>query len=487
MHDTNIVAQGINDAWLKVIEKLNSQGVECAPRGKKNKELENMSIKILNPKKRILTLPIRKISLPFAFGELLWYLSGRNDVKMMKYYSKMMTNFSDDGETLNSAYGYRIFGNHPMLPFDQWEFAVNKLKEDKDSRQAIIHLHTPNNKKNSDEVCTLTLQFLIRDNKLDMVVNMRSNDIVWGFTYDVFSFTTFQELIANELGIDVGDYYHNAASMHIYEKDYKYLSYVEGLGEDLLYSTKYDTEFDYGGITIFDPQLRALFDVESFYRCNIDKDVVTPVDNKALGIMRNVFNLYNTYKFKKNGKSEVIDMLEYDNIYHSVMRNYISGKSLDDSGMMIIEGCDGAGKTTFINDILEFSPISHSISFSKPSDDFDKQIYFHTAMMTGEIVLDRFFYSEIVYSELFNRECKITRKDSHALENMLRYRGANLLYMDTDPLGCYGRLNKEDKGIFTLQDINRICSLYDDVFNESLLSPFNRRMRMSDAIDVKEE
>src|SRR5690554_6804175 len=172
-----IIANGISDAWVKVVKELDVNGRETGPRGKKTKEITNMSVKIKNPRKRILSLPVRKISLPFAFGELAWYLQGRNDVAMMEYYSKMMRSFSDDGETLNSAYGYRIFGKHPMLPFNQWEFVIEKLKQDPDSRQAVIHLKTPNNKPTKDEVCTKDLQFLIRDGKLDLHVNMRSNDI----------------------------------------------------------------------------------------------------------------------------------------------------------------------------------------------------------------------------------------------------------------------------------------------------------------------
>lgn len=215
-----IYADSAEEAFHDVLELLKENGRESSPRGMKIKELLNVGITIANPRARIIACHERKFSAPYAFGELAWYMSGRNDLEMMSYYSKFMERGTDDGVTLNSAYGYRIFGKHDKIGFDQWERAVQLLKEDSDTRQAVIHLHTPNNKKTNDEVCTMCLQFLLRDGKLDMITTMRSNDIVLGFTYDVFAFTIMQELMAEEIGAEIGEYHHNVGSMHIYENKF---------------------------------------------------------------------------------------------------------------------------------------------------------------------------------------------------------------------------------------------------------------------------
>lgn len=468
----NIVADGINGAWLQVIQELRDNGNEVNPRGQGSKEIKNMSIKITNPKKRLLTFPFRKISLPFAFGEFLWYLSGRNDVEMMEYYSRRMRSFSDDGVTLNSAYGYRIFGNHPQLPFDQWEEAVNKLRKDPNTRQAVIHLHTPNNKPTKDEVCTLSLQFMIRENKLDMFVNMRSNDIVWGFTYDVFSFTTFQELMANELGVELGEYHHNATSMHIYDKDYFYFDYLDIFG-DLMYATQYDREFSYGGLTRKSEEWGALIVLETVYR-EFDKvhpeteSINKSIKNESLLGMAEVFRQYAIHKKGSElDKKQLRENTEYDNIISLLMLNYTSGKKLNDSDMIILEGSDGAGKTTLSKELAQGK--YDIISFAKPTDKFEKDIYFLMTLMTGDIILDRFFYSEWVYANHFGRTRRISWIDLIALENLLKRRSAQLIFVNTDSEICAKRLDEEDQKAYTENDIRNLQQAYETLFRMSTL------------------
>ena len=65
--------------------------------------------------------------------------------------------------------------------------------------------------------CTCSIQFLIRDQKLNMYVSMRSNDAYWGLPHDIFSFTMLQEIIARKLGVDLGQYYHSVGSLHLYD------------------------------------------------------------------------------------------------------------------------------------------------------------------------------------------------------------------------------------------------------------------------------
>jgi hypothetical protein len=78
-----------------------------------------------------------------------------------------------------------------------------------------------------DVPCTISIQLLIRDRKLHMIVNMRSNDVVWGLPYDVFSFTCLQEAflyMLQERGVpvdDLGSYHHHAGSLHIYDTHFE--------------------------------------------------------------------------------------------------------------------------------------------------------------------------------------------------------------------------------------------------------------------------
>lgn len=179
-------------------------------------ELINAVIVIEDPTRNIVTSSIRKMPVRYAVGELLWYLSGSNRLSDIANFSKAWENLSDDGETVNSAYGHRIF---EQFGFDQWELVKSKLISDPLSRQAVIHIKDASNKPTKDTPCTCSLQFFIRDGALHLTVYMRSNDLWLGFPYDVFSFTCMQIKMAFELGVNIGTYTHIAGSLHMYRRN----------------------------------------------------------------------------------------------------------------------------------------------------------------------------------------------------------------------------------------------------------------------------
>lgn len=231
----HINADTLDDIHELLIQDLvESPDYEAAPRGQKVKELIGASFTLNNPRARLIASKVRNVNYGFAVGEFCWYARGDNDLTTMAYYNKRMPGFSDDGETLNSAYGRRIlgeyFGNDGS---SQWESVLEELKRDSDSRRAIMVINQPRDLAKAvsvgskDVPCTLALQLLIRDRKLHLSVTMRSNDVWWGLPYDVFSFTLLQECFMMTLrreGVpvdDVGRYHHHAGSLHLYERHFK--------------------------------------------------------------------------------------------------------------------------------------------------------------------------------------------------------------------------------------------------------------------------
>lgn len=217
LYGANVVTDDVNSAWETWYDTLRNMNMSDSSRdGEVCGEILNAITIIKNPTKNIVTSDIRKLSLRYAIGEFLWYLSGSNRVSDIKQFSKSWENLSDDGETVNSAYGYRIF---EKFGFNQFNHVVNLLKKDPNSRQAVIHIKDPTNTPTKDLPCTVCLQYFIRDNKLYATTYMRSNDIWLGFPYDVFSFTCFQILLAMRLGVEIGDYTHIAGSLHLYTRN----------------------------------------------------------------------------------------------------------------------------------------------------------------------------------------------------------------------------------------------------------------------------
>jgi len=213
--------------YFELVKKvMNDYNHESAPRGQKIRECLGVSFTITNPRDRMLFVRGRKFSPVYLAAELLWYLSGNNETKWISKYSSFWNTISDDGLTANSAYGARLFQTHPKIAqgrYTQWEYVVNELRKDPDSRRAVMHLRVPDDSVDArlDVPCTLALQFFIRDGELHQIVHMRSSDVILGIAYDVPAFTMFQEIMANELGVEVGTYTHVSNSLHIYEQHFE--------------------------------------------------------------------------------------------------------------------------------------------------------------------------------------------------------------------------------------------------------------------------
>lgn len=184
-------------------------------------EIINAITVIEDPTRNIMCNSIRNLPMRYCIGELLWYLSGNNNLSAIQKYSSNWNRMSDDGKTVNSNYGNLA---RYYYGFDQLEQCEKILKENPNSRQAVIHLKPAwdiYEHPTQDLPCTVCLQFFIRNRKLYMTTYMRSNDLWMGFPYDVFQFTCLQILLSMKLNIDLGTYTHISASLHLYKRDYK--------------------------------------------------------------------------------------------------------------------------------------------------------------------------------------------------------------------------------------------------------------------------
>jgi thymidylate synthase len=204
----NITINGMSD--FREILSFVKAGVEVSPRGITTVDQSPLFITILNPRNRLVPIIARKANYAFAFTEWLMIMTGDDSVERLAAYSKEIRKFSSDGVTITGAYGPRVF---PQL-----SHVEEKLRSDRNTRQAVISILKAGDTLNADPPCTISVQLRINGGKLDVITTMRSNDIMWGFTYDVFYWTMLQEWFARRLGLAVGTYYHNVGSMHLYTK-----------------------------------------------------------------------------------------------------------------------------------------------------------------------------------------------------------------------------------------------------------------------------
>lgn len=205
--------ESIDDVMRAVMEEVQTTGISITPTKGPAKEIVGACLELKNPRARLSRSGTRSIAFS-ALGELLWYLSGSDDVASISYYIKMYDSLGVDGR-VEGAYGPRLRGESGRL-----EDVVHILRSKTDSRQAVVQVFEHSDLGNELDVpCTCVLQFLLRDGSLDLVVYMRSNDVFRGLPHDVFCFTMIQELVARQVGAEVGRYIHNVGSLHLYEDD----------------------------------------------------------------------------------------------------------------------------------------------------------------------------------------------------------------------------------------------------------------------------
>ena len=130
---------------------------------------------------------------------------------------------ADKDGYINSNYGWCIWSKDNNF---QYNNVVNELREQPNSRRAVMIYTNPRMwykyKENgrSDFMCTNTVQYMIRDGLLEVVVQMRSNDVWAGYRNDFAWQKHVQEQLAAELGVGCGDIHWNVGSLHVYERHF---------------------------------------------------------------------------------------------------------------------------------------------------------------------------------------------------------------------------------------------------------------------------
>ena len=210
-----INCETVTEAFENGYRCLEECGEVVESRIGKTKHLTNVTFIVRNPYHNVCINTERNMSLKYMLGEISWYMSGSNKVADIAKYAKMWSSLTDDGETVNSAYGYRIFHK---FGFDQLQYCIEKLKKNPYDRQAVIHIKEASDAPTKDTPCTCLIQFTCQNGSLNAHTYMRSNDIWLGLPYDMAFFTVLLQIVSDKTGIPAGQYYHTVGDLHVYEK-----------------------------------------------------------------------------------------------------------------------------------------------------------------------------------------------------------------------------------------------------------------------------
>jgi thymidylate synthase len=147
-------------------------------------------------------------------------------------------------------YGARIRGQIPQI--------LERLAAH-GSRQAVLTIFNSERDifgRPSDVPCTLSMQFLIRKDRLITRTSMRSNDVYLGLPYDLHQFCALHCMIAQIMEVQPGEYHHLVGSLHAYERD------EEGI-------TKLGRSIDHGGSPTLFANWRAYDEIIAFLQDSV--------------------------------------------------------------------------------------------------------------------------------------------------------------------------------------------------------------------------
>lgn len=156
--------------------------------------------------------------------ELDWYKSKSLYVKDIPGKTPAIwEQVADKDGKINSNYGWAIWSKENG---EQYFKVYHELAYNRDSRRAVMIYNRPSMHVDycangmSDFMCTNAVQYLIRDDVLEVVVQMRSNDVVFGYRNDFAWQNHVAELLRNSLRCHSTKIIWNVGSLHVYERHF---------------------------------------------------------------------------------------------------------------------------------------------------------------------------------------------------------------------------------------------------------------------------
>lgn len=207
-----------NEEYWRYLYRQILTGHKTGPRGMITHERMTAQLDLTNRPYQFFDR--RKLNLDYIRREFQWYLNGgRKDTRIARH-AKLWKDCQNKDGTWNSNYGYYLFVK------DGFTRALECLVKDKDSRQAYVSiLDTEDHLGDKDTPCTISIGWNIRAGKLNQIVTMRSNDLVFGLGNDapIFSWLhdmAFFWLKSHYKDLKRGAYIHQAHSLHVYERHF---------------------------------------------------------------------------------------------------------------------------------------------------------------------------------------------------------------------------------------------------------------------------
>lgn len=295
-----MMERSADDMFYSALQMLKNKGKLHDTRNGKALSIEHPIIfGLSNPLKRVVFSPARKANPYFHVMETVWMFSGTKKVGWLYEFNKNIASYAENDDTINGAYGHRWRSHFDM---DQLNWAMYRLKKDPTTRQVVVAMYDPQAdymERLKDRPCNTHLYFRVVDDKLDMTVCNRSNDVVWGMCgANIVHMTYLQELVAAGARIPVGRYYVMTNNLHIYEPHFNLLEEV------LPPKNNYQKLYPYPLLQENEHYQELMLDCEDFNRDPGEGPYRTKWMNRV------VLPMYEHYVCRLNGDKQTYDIFE---------------------------------------------------------------------------------------------------------------------------------------------------------------------------------
>ncbi|WP_373816891.1 thymidylate synthase [Jeotgalibaca porci] len=175
--------------------------------------------------------------------------------QMALFREKVLTDdaFSAQYGELGNIYGsqWRHWKTSQGETIDQINDVIQMIKTQPDSRRLIVSAWNPEDVPHMAlPPCHTLFQFFVADGKLSCQLYQRSADVFLGVPFNIASYALLTHLIANETGLEVGDFVHTFGDAHLY------LNHMDQINEQLSRET-----YELPELVLKAPE-KSIFDME---------------------------------------------------------------------------------------------------------------------------------------------------------------------------------------------------------------------------------
>lgn len=161
----------------------------------------------------------KKIHLKSVIHELLWFIKGETNIQYLKENGvKIWDEWANENGDLGPVYGkqWRSWDSKNG-EIDQLKEVLKQLKSSPDSRRIIVSAWNVGELSEMALMpCHAFFQFYVADNKLSCQLYQRSADVFLGVPFNIASYALLTMMIAQECGLDLGDFVWTGGDTHIY-------------------------------------------------------------------------------------------------------------------------------------------------------------------------------------------------------------------------------------------------------------------------------